>query len=132
MIVTSGQKCFELSKSLSPLGLLVKMLLTSKTWHSKMRVLIWKVRDMKSRRLIYQLSPLMRHTEETDCGYWPTMTARDGRDFSNPTPTQKRAVIKRDSPSLALILTIKWDMRLSPKIYEWTMGYPIGWTELKD
>ena len=130
--VTSGRKCLELLKSLSPLGSLAKTLLTSSVWHSNARKLTWKVKATKCNHLLYQLAVSMPPTNETECGLWPTPTARDFRDFGNPTPTQYRAVKKRDSPSGALIMTTRWGFRISPRIYEWMMGYPIGWTELED
>lgn len=98
---TSGQKCFEQSKSASQLGSLAKMLLESSQWYSPARRLRWRVKrissercivfknkekstlsprssmilkteDILSKHLLYQLSPLARHIEETECGLLPT------------------------------------------------------------
>ncbi|XYJ23054.1 DNA cytosine methyltransferase [Bacillus velezensis] len=53
MTATSGRKCLGSSKSLNPLGLLVKTLLTSQTWNSTARYLTWKTQVTKGNRLLY-------------------------------------------------------------------------------
>ena len=77
MTVTSGLKCFALYKRQDPLGLLVKMLLTSSKWLSPARSLTWKVKDIPSKHLLFQLVPLGLHTEETAFLLLPTLTASD-------------------------------------------------------
>ena len=79
---------------------------------------------------VFQLPMLASPISEIASGLLPTPTRRDFRDFSNPTPSQYRSLTTRDSPSAALIATTTWGYRVSPKIYEWMMGYPIGHTEL--
>nr|DAJ17924.1 MAG TPA: hypothetical protein [Podoviridae sp. ctgx11] len=99
---TSGRTCYEQYGKFSPLGLLVKTLLESSQWYSPARRLIWvakplylkriteqerssstqsmeyvKVlsrRDIQSRRLLFRLVPLARHTEETECGLLQDLT----------------------------------------------------------
>lgn len=88
MTVTSGLRCLELSKKSGQLGLLVKMLLESSAWHSKMCVLTWKTKALKSNRLLFQLVPKMRSTEETGFGLLATPNTMDGLP-----PTSEEAVI---------------------------------------
>lgn len=102
MTATSGRTCYEQYGKFSPLGLFVKTLLESSQWYSPARRLIWvakplylkriteqerssstqskeyvKVlsrRDIQSRRLLFRLVPLARHTEETECGLLQDLT----------------------------------------------------------
>ena len=46
MTAISGQRCLALSKSTSPLGLLLKMLLESKAWGSRLGFLSWKAESL--------------------------------------------------------------------------------------
>lgn len=80
MTVSSGQKCLESYKNVSPLGSLVRMCLESSTWHSTESSLIWKKKITKSNRLLFQLAPSMLRTSETGFGLWPTPNARDYKD----------------------------------------------------
>lgn len=50
MTVTSGMKCSELSRHSGQLGLLVKMLLVSPVWRSKLRTLTWKAEQLTATR----------------------------------------------------------------------------------
>lgn len=77
--VTSGQRCSELLKNCGPVGLLVKMLLESSTWHSTQCFLTWKVKATKQGRLYFQLAPSTPRTDGTESLSWPTPTARDYR-----------------------------------------------------
>src|SRR5271169_2418522 len=63
MIVRSGLKCLELYKKSGPLGLLAKMLLASSEWNSTIVFLTWKEKVTPSKRLLFQLAPLVRRTE---------------------------------------------------------------------
>ena len=76
MTVTSGLRCSELYKRQSPLGLLVRTLLGSSIWGSKIVFLTWKPKGTKSRRLLFQLVPSTPPTEGTGCGLWPTPRAQ--------------------------------------------------------
>lgn len=59
-------------------------------------------------------------------GLYPTPTAQDAKNSTLP-PSQK----DRDSiPGMLLKEGITG--KLNPQWVEWLMGYPIGWTELKD
>ena len=75
MTVTSGQRCSELLRNCGPLGLLVKTLLESSTWHSTRCFLNWKVKATKQGRLYFQLAPLMPRTGGTDLQLLGTPTA---------------------------------------------------------
>lgn len=74
----SGMKCLDWYKSVSPLGSLVRMLLTSPIWHSKTHYLTWKVKATKHNRLLFQLQQSMHPIEETAYGSLPTPTVQDG------------------------------------------------------
>ena len=77
MTVTSGQRCSELLRNCGPVGLLVKMLLESSTWHSTRCFLTWKVKATKQGRLYFQLAASTPRTSETGLQSWPTPAARD-------------------------------------------------------
>lgn len=96
ILATSGRKCSDVLRSASPLGYVVKTLLESSQWLSKVRYLVWKVKplcseritlyttntpnalpssessvilktlDMKSSRLLFQLAPSELPTDETE------------------------------------------------------------------
>lgn len=72
MTVTSGQKCLESYESSNQRGSSVRMLAASllgtTAWFSNKCRLTWKLRDTKCKRLLFQLAPSMRRTEETGYG----------------------------------------------------------------
>jgi len=59
---------------------------------------------------------------------WPTPTARD---YRSPGTPERLARAKRES-SRGQPLTEEVGGQLNPTWVEWLMGYPTGWTELKD
>lgn len=155
--VISGQKCLELLKSSSPLGLLVKTLLESSIWYSNKCVLTWKMKAMKSNRLLFQLYPSTHHTAEIGSGLLPT--ARAGNPGSRPNKkggkilAEEIAMLKTPSASEAVggwkVADKYWDakapklkmrdqvgrktgLKLQPNFVEWMMGYPKDWTEIPD
>ena len=73
--VTSGLRCSELSDHQGQFGCFVKMLLVTSRWVSTKSSLIWKVKNTPFSRLLFQLSPSMRDTEETESGLWATPRA---------------------------------------------------------
>jgi hypothetical protein len=77
MTATSGRKCFESFSKRSPLGLLVKTLLTSSIWHSPARRLTWSMKATPCSHLLFQLVPSAHPTDETECGLLPTPMASD-------------------------------------------------------
>lgn len=72
MTVTSGRKCFELSRTAPPLGSLLKMLLVTSDWASTVCFLTWKVLATPHNRLLFRLVPSMLRTDETESGLLPT------------------------------------------------------------
>ena len=75
--VTSGRKCLELYRKQSPIGLLVRTLLTSPIWHSPARKLTWRAKATPCNHLLFQLVPSVRHTAETGYGLLPTPVTSD-------------------------------------------------------
>ena len=77
MTVTSGLRCLELSKRSDPLGVLVKMLLASSTWHSTRCYLTWKISATPCKRLLFRLVASTPRIKENDARLLPTITAED-------------------------------------------------------
>jgi len=61
---------------------------------------------------------------------WPTPVTRDYKD-TGTKESMTRALNKRDSPGLALVVGAETGGKLNPTWTEWLMGWPLGWTELK-
>jgi hypothetical protein len=61
---------------------------------------------------------------------WPTPVTRDYKD-TGTKESMTRALNKRDSPGLALMVGAATGGKLNPTWVEWLMGWPIGWTDLK-
>ena len=76
-LVTSGRGLLTLLNKKDPLGLFLKMCLTSPHWGGLTRSsLTWKLRITQRQRLIFQLSlDQERPTKENDCGSLPEMWA---------------------------------------------------------
>ena len=63
---------------------------------------------------------------------WPTPTASDNRDRGNLSqPSIQRRQEKGKQLNLSMVAD-KNSGSLNPTWVEWLMGYPIGWTDLKD
>ena len=132
----SGLKCFELSKSLPRGGLLERMskaLLTSKTaWSSRLCALTWKEKVTKSGRSIFQLQASVPRTDAKDSGLWRTPDAHCDRGPSS----EKRMKMKLEKGMPISIndqVAYRGDRgSLNPTWVEWLMGYPEGYTDLKD
>lgn len=160
MTVISGQRCLELSKKSGPLGLLVKMLLESSTWRSTRCYLTWRISATPAKRLLFRLAPSMPRTGVTDALSWPTPAARDykgsnslehlTRESNNRNHTDQLANAVKLYPtpvasdangthggnmhgSLRTALSNAGEHgQLNPTWVEWLMGFPTGWTELRD
>lgn len=89
MTVISGQKCLELYKNSSPVGLLARMLLGSSTWRSTRCYLTWKISSTPAKRLLFRLVPSMPRTGETAALSWPTPTAADSYTGNLKSTQQK-------------------------------------------
>jgi DNA (cytosine-5)-methyltransferase 1 len=61
---------------------------------------------------------------------WPTPVTRDYKD-TGTQESMTRALNKRDSPGLALMVGAATGGKLNPMWVEWLMGWPLGWTDLK-
>jgi hypothetical protein len=61
---------------------------------------------------------------------WPTPVTRDYKD-TGTQESMTRALNKRDSPGLALMVGAATGGKLNPTWVEWLMGWPLGWTDLK-
>lgn len=77
MTVISGRKCFELYGRYGRLSSLVRMFLDSSEWNSKIFALRWKVKVMKSNRLLFHLQASERGIKENGSGLLLTITASD-------------------------------------------------------
>lgn len=129
--VTSGRKCSELLKSAAPVGWLVKTLLTCSVWRSDKSNLTWKASVTKSgNHLSFRLVPSTPTTGGTGFGFAPT-----------PTRSDYKGAVKnrfRGSPNYRsnlpefLRLTEQDGCYPNPECYEAMLGFPSGWTELKD
>ncbi len=130
MTATSGRQCSTLSRSVGPLGCLVKMLLASSTWNSTIAALIWKTSVTKSNRLLFQLVPLGHCSIESGFGFAPTPNSRDFRDVSKTTA--HLAARNRHTPSLATeCLNRGMNWKVIAEAYSKVMGYPVRWCEMK-
>ena len=81
--VFSGRKCYELYGRFTHLGCLAKMLLESSIWHSSKCVLTWKVRVMKSSRLLFLLQASTPRTKGIGSGLLATPRASDPEKRGN-------------------------------------------------
>jgi len=61
---------------------------------------------------------------------WPTPVTRDYKD-TGTKESMTRALNKRDSPGLALLVGAETGGKLNPTFTEWLMGWPLEWTDLK-
>jgi hypothetical protein len=89
---------------------------------------------MKSGYLIYQLYPSMPSIRENGFGLLPTPTASDKTYGRKPSTKRKN---NEPKTSLRDVLSEKFSKNGKggsphPTFVEAMMGYPIGWTELKD
>ncbi len=103
MIGSSGLRCYELYQKYVPDGLLRKMsralLASTRAWYSKECSLTWKVKGIRSNRLLFQLVPSVRRTGETGYGLLPTMEANERN--ASPRWTKTRAKGQSLEPNLA-------------------------------
>ncbi len=161
MTVTSGLRCSELLRKSDPVGCLARMLLASSAWHSTACYLTWRESATPRRRLLFQLVPSVRPTDEIESGWLPTPnTPRPhdndetaGRFYESqhqkdltrtiamlPTPTQRDyrsekcsdEVYDKNSRPLSESLGKNTGMRLQPGFALWMMGFPEDWCDLED
>ena len=84
MTAGSGRKCFGFLHSAGPAGFLVKTLLDTSRWASKVCLLTWKPKVLKSGRLYFQLVPSTPRTDVTGFGLLPTPTTDSQYQRSKP------------------------------------------------
>ena len=81
MTGTSGRASLELLHKKDPLGSFAKTFMVTLPWVSTKCCLTWKVKATPQGRLLFQLVPKMRRTEETDSGLsqemWATPNTMD-------------------------------------------------------
>jgi hypothetical protein len=128
MTVTSGLNISGLYKRSSPVGLLVKMLLISPIWESRLSIPIWKVSTTMCKRLIFRLTPLVYQRWNGTCGLLPRPTASDAKGASakrfRTSPHNHgnfREMIRE---------TLNDGQYPNPEFVEWVKGFPAGWTDL--
>ena len=159
MTVTSGQKCLELYRKQSPVGLLVRMLLESSIWDSKLRFLTWKEKVTKWNYSYFQLAVSAVGTKGTGSGLlqiFPTPTARDHKDTGENVNYEKIAKKHRLVGVVQMMPTPnacsgnnsgrldEWGGKgnpfrgtqegrgqLNPNWVTWLMGYPPNWVDLE-
>ena len=134
---TSGQKCLDLSKNSDQLGLLEKMLVDTLNSVSTPLSRTWRVKTTPLGRLVFQLRASAPTTKEKESGLWRTPDAPGGRGPSS----EKRMKMKLEKKMpISLNDQVahlrggreKTTGQLNPTWVEWLMGYPSGWTDLKD
>ena len=85
--------------------------------------------------IAYPVPQLVGYTEETDSGSsptFPTPQASDNRDRGHVgMPAIQRRLSKGKQLNLSMVVS-KISGQLNPTWVEWLMGYPKGWTDLKD
>lgn len=156
--VTSGQRCLESLERFARVSLWQKTfmacLIGRRAWYSRGCRLTWKVKATKFSRLYCQLAVSMRRIKEIEFGLLPTLTANTAPyQYSNGDKTRpvtltlvglaQRGLIptlnandaknngKREHSSQIQLCQILGGA-INPEWAEEFMGYPIGWTELKD
>lgn len=97
----------------------------------------WPQAGMMRSGQCFLRAPWVRHTCEKGCSLWLTPTVFDSDKRPNSAPnntlsfmvrfkTDNRARIGGEIPNPID------EMHLNPNFTEWLMGFPIGWTELRD
>ena len=80
MTATSGLKYEPLLKQSDPIGAFSKTFMVTSSWDSTRCYLTWKTLATPQGRLLYQLAPSMRLTNETESGLLHTPTAKGNQD----------------------------------------------------
>ena len=160
MTATSGRNILGLFEKYDRPMLLAKMLLASSQWGMAKFLtgyyLIWRVKVIERSNLLFQLVVSERSTGEQGFGLLPTMTAGDEGNIRTekyieegyqihlgtaivgmtekflPTPTLADSKNVGNNNSHQDNLHKHADGHLNPQWVEWLMGFPEGWTDLKD
>jgi len=87
------------------------------------------VSGMMRNGTVFQLPRLVRHTNEIECGLWPTPVAHEARLGYQDRSNGKKGT--QESLSTVIINMEggrqKTTGQLNPAWVEWLMGYPEGW-----
>lgn len=149
----SFQRCLDLFKVSGQDGVFSKMLADMLNSVSTKLPHHWKMKVTPSGRLLFQLAPLMHHTDATGYGLWRTPETSQGGTVSRevleqvrhpklwPTPTAsdykgapKNRYLGSETYKSNLreaARTSETDGQLNPEWVEWLMGYQTAHTELK-
>lgn len=95
MTALFGERCLELSKNPSRVGLLARTLLTSLTWGSTICYMTWKRQATKQGHLLYRLAPSTPRINET--GFGGCQRPKNRRDISRTqSGTDKRDILRQE------------------------------------
>lgn len=86
---------------------------------------------MTQNGFVYELPIVGRDTIETDGGYWPTPATRDYKGARAPK-TMEKTGRNPETNSLPDAAGAHSGMKMNPQWVEWLMGFPAGFTALKD
>lgn len=130
MTVTSGLKCYELSKLCAPPGFWAKMLLTSPIWASTTHLMTWRLRVTSRRQhSIFRLWPLTYKRWNGISGLFPRATASDCKGTSKNR--FRGSGLERGNLREVTRESKEDPIWLNPEFVEYVKGFPIGWTELE-
>jgi hypothetical protein len=132
----SGRTYFPLFKPNDPLGAFSRMFMGMSLWASTKCYLTWKGKATPQGRSLFQLVPQTLRTDETESGLlpetWPTPRASEYKD-SGPVGSKSHIHMQKKQYLCAAVKDPDQPRgSLNPQWVEWLMGYPEGWTELKD
>lgn len=136
---TCGQICLELYGKQDQLGLCVKMLKDTLPAGLIASAMIWKVKDMKSGRSLFQLAPLNRRTFATEFGLLRTPLALEGSESWVSVDKRRQKMRENGDNRTGNLYKLTHEAQkldgvmggvLRPEFVEWMMGYPIGWTDV--
>ena len=143
MTERSGRKWLASYRRQDPSGSLARTFLASSRWVSTKSFLTWKILTTTARRSLFRLAPLMPSTKGIESGLLlPTPRVSDTEGG-----LMKNVEMHRGSFSRVNKKGERWGVKLkdainfleneksgdlNPEFVEWLMGYPTGWTDLKD
>ncbi len=142
MTATSGRRCFALSRAPGPLGSVLKTLLGSTAWHSRVCLMIWKAKTTQCKRSKYRLRLLVHLTNDSGLSFWPTITTscnvkhnieewrERGKQNSVLNAHYWDALAHGRRFTVNHFRTGYPHLSCNPAYLESFMGYPIGWTNV--
>jgi len=132
MTAQSGEKWLELYRRQDPLGCLVRTLVGSRRWASTTCFLTWRAWDTPAKHSVFLLALSTPRTEGTGCGLWPTPKASSGVHRDTPSERRRKTPDLETEVKRRANIPVHVNGQLNPEFVEWLMGYPEGWTDLKD